>query len=104
MSQARIDIPQSEIVAFCQRWQITELALFGSVLRDDFRPDSDIDVLVTFESHAPWTLFDFVRMQDELSAILRRKVDLVERQAIEQSKNPHRRRAILESAQVLYVA
>lgn len=89
---------------FCRRWKITELALFGSVLRDDFRPDSDVDVLVTFAPDAQWSLFDHVDMEDELRQILGRSVDLVNRRGIERSRNQHRRRAILESAQVVHVA
>ena len=100
----RIDIPKERIADFCRRWKITELALFGSVLRDDFRPDSDIDVLVTFARGAAWSLFDHVDMEDEMEAILGRSVDVVSRRGIERSRNPSRRRAILESAQVVHVA
>lgn len=97
-------ITQDKIADFCRRWQIKEFALFGSVLREDFRPDSDIDVLVTFDLDAPWTLFDHVDMQDELKMLFGRKVDLVSRQGIEQSRNERRRQAILNSARTLYVA
>jgi uncharacterized protein len=99
-----IDIPKDQIADFCRRWKIAELALFGSVLRDDFRPDSDVDVLVTFAPDAQWSLFDHVDMEDELRQILGRPVDLVNRRGIERSRNPLRRRAILESAQVVHVA
>jgi len=98
------EIPIKAIADFCRRWQITELALFGSVLRDDFRPDSDIDVLVTFDPDSHWSLFDFVRMQRELTAIFGRDVDLVERDAVIEGHNAMRRKAILDSAQVIYVA
>jgi uncharacterized protein len=98
---ARIDIPESEIGAFCQRWRIIELALFGSVLRDDFRPDSDVDVLVRFHPDARPTLFDLVRMKDELQQVLGRHVDLVSRRAIEGSRNYLRRNAILSTAEVV---
>lgn len=97
-------IPVKAIADFCQRWQITELALFGSVLRDDFRPDSDIDVLITFAPDSRWSLFDFVRMQRELTAIFGREVDLVERDAVIENHSAMRRKAILDSAQVIYVA
>ncbi|MBM4078072.1 MAG: nucleotidyltransferase family protein [Planctomycetes bacterium] len=100
----RIAIDREKIVDFCRRWRITEFALFGSALRDDFRPESDIDVLVTFESGAPWSLLDHVEMQDELKAILGRPVDLVSRRGIERSRNPIRRQAILQSAEVLYAS
>jgi hypothetical protein len=78
--------------------------LFGSVLRDDFRPDSDIDVLVSFSPEAEWGLFEHAAMQEELAAMFNRKVDLITRRAVEHSRNPLRRRIILESAQSYYVA
>ncbi|HEY9620024.1 MAG TPA: nucleotidyltransferase family protein [Crinalium sp.] len=98
------ELPIIQIQEFCQRWQIVEFALFGSVLRDDFRPDSDIDVLVTFSSEAHHTLFDLVHMENELKEIFQRDVDLVSRRGIEQSRNYLRRHAILSSAQVIYAA
>jgi uncharacterized protein len=104
MSRARIDLPMEEITAFCRKWRITELALFGSVLRDDFRPDSDVDVLVTFEEGENWDLLDIVTMQEELEQIFGRKVDLGERQWVERSRNYVRRRAILSSLEPVYVA
>jgi predicted nucleotidyltransferase len=93
-----------QIVEFCQRWKVTELALFGSALRDDFGPDSDIDLLVTFGSDADWSLLDHIRMQDELAALLNRPVDLVSRRAIERSLNPLRRREILGNTRTVYAA
>jgi len=99
-----IDIPQEQIAEFCQRWKIAEFALFGSVLSGDFHSESDIDVLVTFAPDATWTLFDHVDMQDELSLLFGRKVDLVSRRGIERSQNYRRRQAILESATPIYVA
>lgn len=104
MTQNNLNISEQELAKFCERWGITELALFGSVLRDDFRPDSDIDVLVQFSPQAHWNLLDFVAMQDELSAILRRKVDLIMRNAVEASPRTQRRKRILDSTQVIYVA
>ena len=101
---ARIELPSERIAAFCERWQVGELALFGSVLRDDFGPDSDIDVLATFRKEARHTLFDMVRMERELKAIFGREVDLVERADIERSPNYLRRRAILESPETIYAA
>lgn len=101
---AHIEIPQEKIAAFCHRWQITELALFGSVLRDDFRPDSDVDVLISFHPEARPGLFEMVRMRRELGAILGREVDLISRRAIEASRNYLRKKAILESAQVVHGA
>jgi len=98
-----IDIPQKQVAEFCQRWKIREFALFGSVLREDFHPESDVDVLVTFAPDSAWTLFDHVDMQDELSLLLGRKVDLVSRRGIERSRNYRRRQAILDSARAIYV-
>jgi uncharacterized protein len=74
---ARIAASSDQLAEFCRRWQIRELALFGSVLREDFRPESDVDVLVTFAPGASWGLFDHVRMEDELSHLFGRRVDLV---------------------------
>ena len=99
---AHIDIPPDKVAAFCQRWQITRLALFGSILRDDFGPDSDIDILVKFDETAHPTLFDMSRMEAELKAILGREVDLVSQRGIERSRNFLRRKAILESAEPVY--
>ncbi len=99
-----ITIDANQIEDFCRRWQISEFSLFGSVLREDFGPESDVDVLVTFGENAHWSLFDLVTMQDELKAILGREVDLVERRAVEQSENYIRRRHILQSLEQVYVA
>lgn len=98
----KLDCPADAIQNFCEKWQILELSLFGSVLRDDFRPDSDIDVLVSFIPDAPWTLIDLVTMQYELEDLVKRKVDLIEKQAIETSDNWIRRTEILSTAQVIY--
>ncbi len=99
-----VEFPQDRLAAFCRRWQITELALFGSGLREDFRSESDLDLLVTFAVDAHWSLFDLVTMQEELQAMVGRTVDLVERRALEQSENYLRRCHILESAEPIYVA
>jgi len=99
-----IEMPKEQIAHFCRKWKIVELSLFGSVLRDDFRPDSDVDVLVTFSPDADWSLLDHMAMEEDMSAMLGRKVDLVTRKAIERSENYIRRKAILETAQLYYVA
>ncbi len=104
MPTIALAIPKKAVADFCRRWDISELALFGSVLRSDFRPDSDVDVLVSFGPDAHWTLLDCVRMEQELAGIFGRTVDLVSRRAVEQSSNPIRRRQILESAEPLDVA
>lgn len=96
-----LPIDRNRIAEFCRRWKVTEFALFGSVLRDDFRADSDVDVLVTFEPDAPWTLWDLSRMRMELEEVFNRKVDLVEKKAL---KNPFRRHAILADQRVIYAA
>lgn len=101
---SRIALDHDKIADFCRRWKIVELALFGSALRDDFHSASDVDFLVSFAPDANWSLLDHVTMEDEVSGILGRKVDLVSRRAVEQSDNWIRRKAILESAQPLYVA
>ncbi len=98
---ARIDIPKEEIAAFCQRNHIRCMALFGSVLRDDFTPESDVDVLVDFE--LDWTPgLEFITIQDELSEILGRQVDLYTFKGVESSRNWLLREEILSSAEVQY--
>ncbi|MBI5886265.1 MAG: nucleotidyltransferase family protein [Deltaproteobacteria bacterium] len=104
MGKAHIDIPNKKIAEFCKKWQILEFSFFGSVLRDDFRPDSDIDVLVTFAKDAEHGLFDLIHMEDELKTIFGRSVDLVSRRGIEASRNHIRRNAILNSTEVIYAA
>jgi uncharacterized protein len=102
--EIQIDLPLDQIAAFCQRLKITEFALFGSVLRDDFRPDSDIDVLVTFAPETTQSPSDLIAMQEEIEAIFGRKVDLIDRIGVEHSRNYIRRREILNSATTVYVA
>ena len=102
MKLKNIVLPIEEIKAFCQKWRITEFALFGLVLRNDFRPDSDLDVLVSFAPHSLWTLLDLVTMQHELEAIVNRDVDLIEKRVIENSDNWIRRNEILNTAQVIF--
>ena len=102
-NKVNIEIPHEKIVKFCRRWKIQEFALFGSVLREDFHPESDIDVLVSFSPDADWSLLDHIEMQQELETILNHKVDVVSRRAVERSDNWIRRKAILESAVPYYV-
>ena len=101
MLTAHIAIPQQEIIVFCMRWKVVEFALFGSVLRDDFSLQSDVDVLVTFALAAEISLFDMAQMQIELQDIFKRPVDILERDAL---RNPYRKREILNTAQVVYAA
>lgn len=98
---AALHIDNALISEFCGRWDIRELALFGSVLGDRFGPDSDVDVLVTFAPNARWNLFDLVEMASELENIFGRHVDLVEATAI---RNPFRRQSILGSKRVIHAA
>lgn len=102
MSASRnISIPHSAIAAFCQKWRVREFAFFGSVVRDDFHPESDIDVLVSFETNSPWSLWDLIAMRDELAILFGRPVDLVEREAL---RNPIRRQRILSTREVVHAA
>ncbi len=104
MEKIKVTLPNEKIFDFCQRWKIAEFALFGSVLREDFQPDSDIDVLVTFAPEARYGLFDLVDMEDELKTLFERDVDMVEKEAIIQSENYIRRKNILENTEVIYAA
>jgi len=104
MGKVHIEIPKERIVEFCQKWEIREFLFFGSVLREDFGPDSDIDVLVTFDESARHTLFDLVHMEKELKEIFGRDVDVVSRRGIESSRNYIRKNAILSSAEAVYAA
>ena len=102
MSKTKFELPQKEISAFCKRWMITEFAIFGSALGDEFHKDSDVDVLVSFAPDATITLFDMVQMQNELEEIFGREVDLISKRGVEQSRNYLRKKSILESAQVVH--
>jgi len=97
----RLGVEPERIAEFCRKWQIKELALFGSALCEDFRPDSDVDLLVVFAQPVRWTLWDFIDMKDELSAMFGRPVDLLTKQSL---KNPFRRHSILTSRRVIYAA
>ncbi len=99
---AHIAIPTDKLTLFCERWGIVKLALFGSVLRDDFGPNSDIDILAGFDEAARHTLFDMDRMEEELKDIFGRDVDLVSWRSVEMSPNYLRRKAILQSAELVY--
>jgi uncharacterized protein len=98
----RLGITPVQLIEFCQRWHIIELALFGSILRQDFRSDSDIDILVTFDPDAKISLLDLVGMEYELEEQCDRKVDLLTQKSVANSSNWIRRQAILNTAQVIY--
>ncbi len=100
----RIGTSMHSIETLCERWGASELAVFGSAVRDDFGRESDIDILVRFRSENTPGLFGIVRMEWELADILGRRVDLVHRTAVEMSRNYIRRKAILGSARVIYPA
>jgi predicted nucleotidyltransferase len=102
--RTQIALDDAALSAFCDRWRVRRLELFGSVIRDDFRPDSDIDVLVTFKPDADWGLLDHAVMEEELSALFGRPVDPISRRAIKRSANAIRRASILESAVPLFTA
>jgi len=97
----RVGIDQAKIAEFCRKWRVTELSIFGSALREDFGPDSDVDVLVELEEDAPWDAFDWVDMIEDLKGIFGRDIDLVEKTAI---RNPFRRHHILSHREVIYAA
>ena len=100
-----ISLPMDEVREICRRYDVAELSIFGSVLRSDFRPDSDVDFLVVFQNddYGPWAS-KLTDMERDLSRLLSRNVDLVSRLAVENSENYIRRRRILTSREVLYVA
>ncbi len=101
---SRMTIPKDKIQAFCRQHYIHDLGLFGSVLRDDFRPDGDIDILVGFEQEQMPGHIELGTMEEELTRIFGQNVDLVERQAVEKSENYIRRRHILKSVEPIYAA
>ena len=95
-------LPMRAIKAFCERWEVSEFSLFGSVLNREFSDDSDMDVMVSFAPEAHRSLFDMITMREELKEVFGRDVDLVSRQGIESSRNAYRRQAILDSAERVY--
>jgi uncharacterized protein len=99
----KLNLDRGKIGEFCRRRGISRLEAFGSVLRDDFREDSDVDFLATLRDDAHPTLLDWIAMKFELEEIVGRKVDLVSREGIERSKNEYRKRPILRSATPIYV-
>ncbi|MBZ0276100.1 MAG: nucleotidyltransferase family protein [Anaerolineae bacterium] len=101
---AAVEIPYREIAAFCRTWAVREFALFGSVLRDDFTPESDIDVLVTFQPGHRIRFADLMVMEEQLTRLFGRRVDLGTRHSVESDENYLRRKAILDSVEVIYAA
>lgn len=99
----KVKIPRRKLTAFCRKYRIQKLAFFGSVLREDFKPTSDLDILAEFKKDHTSGLA-FFAVPEELKEIFGRDVDLLTYQGIKSSRNPIRRKAILESAQVIYVS
>jgi predicted nucleotidyltransferase len=99
---ARISVLQERLAEFCRRWQVAELSLFGSALREDFRPDSDVDLLVSFAPGVSWDFDEFLTMKEEMETLFGRTVDLVERRLVETSENYIRRRHILSHMVPIY--
>ena len=104
LNEILLKVSKEKISEFCRKWEVKELALFGSVLTEKFREDSDIDILVAFKEDVDHSLFDLVHMQDELKQIFGREVDLVSRRGIESSRNYLRKEAILSTAEAVYAA
>lgn len=102
--EEKLRVSKETIAEFCRKWKIVEFALFGSVLRDDFRPDSDVDVLVTFSPDSDWGVEHLLDMKEELEALFGRAVDLVEKRLVEESRNYIRRKHILSHMESVYAA
>lgn len=100
----RLPVNETKIKEFCIKWKIREFSLFGSVLREDFRPESDVDVLVDFAPDTKWSLFDLGEMREELRDLFGREVDLLTRRQVEKSANYLRRKEVLRSLENLYAA
>jgi len=99
-----LNLPRQQIQAFCQRWQIQELCVFGSILRNDFREDSDVDFVYRLEPIASWSFGNLLDAEKELSAIVGREVDLVSQRSIDRDRNWLRKQNILNSMRLIYVA
>jgi predicted nucleotidyltransferase len=95
------ELRERRLAEICDRWQVAKLELFGSALRPDFAPNSDVDLLVTFQEGADWGLLDHAALEEDLANLLGRPVDVVTRRSVERSANTARRDAILRSAVVL---
>jgi uncharacterized protein len=102
MPEVKDFVSQTQLKTFCARWKVENLAVFGSALRNDFSKHSDIDLLVSFSPHSNWSLFDHVRMNQELTSLFGREVDLITLTALEQSRNPLLRAEILNTAKPLF--
>lgn len=101
--EERLGVSFQVLHEFCQQHKINELSVFGSILRENFNPNSDIDLLVKFDSDAHISLIDMIKIENEFNILLKRNIDLVSKKAIENSKNWIRRQNILDSAEIIYV-
>jgi len=99
-----LSVSKDKIKDFCTRWNVKEFAVLGSILREDFRPESDIDVMVSFAPGTSWRVDDMLEMKEELGEIFGRRVDLVERRLVESNPNYIRRKHILNNSETIYVA
>ena len=95
----KVKLDRQALADFCHKWRVRELSIFGSALRDDFGPHSDLDFLISFDPEAPWSLWDLVTMRAELSELTGHEVDLVEKEGI---RNPYRRNEILTTKEVIH--
>jgi predicted nucleotidyltransferase len=97
-----VEIPEEHLRRFCQRWKVSELAIFGSALHENYAHDSDVDLLISFKPDIQWGLFDLVTMENELKIIFGKEIDLVEKNAVNNSQNYIRRKGILDGAQIIF--
>lgn len=104
MTPINLGVEEKKLAEFCRRWKVKQLAIFGSAVRGQLRPDSDIDLLVTFAADAEWTMFDHYRMENELTELFAREIDLTSIRAVEENPNWICRKEILDSARVIYAA
>ena len=96
-----VQLNHAVLETFCHKWKIRELSIFGSALRNDFRPDSDLDFLLSFAQPVPWDLWELGELRDELTAIVGREVDIVIKESL---RNPYRRKEILSNREVIHAA
>jgi|WetSurMetagenome_2_1015567.scaffolds.fasta_scaffold165314_3 uncharacterized protein len=104
MTPINLGISPQKIADFCHKWKILKLSAFGSIVRGELKPESDIDLLATFSNDAGWTMFDHFNMEEELSHIFGREVDLVNIKALEENQNPIYKQEIINSARQIYAA
>lgn len=97
-----VEIPEDQLRRFCQLWKVSELAIFGSALHENYPKDSDVDLLISFKPDIQWGLFDLVTMENELKIIFGKEIDLVEKNAVNNSQNYIRRKGILDGAQIIF--